>query len=143
MSSVRSTGAARVEYELRESSMAEMQFACPHCNVQFALAQPPSGEAIACPGCGTLLEIPVEGTPSSATADQQESADEPFVPFDFRDEIGAPRLNRKWGTSTRAAVKVRRLTRSERAQRQRRRSLFLMIVGTLVLMGAVLLLSKV
>jgi hypothetical protein len=91
------------------------------------------------------MEIPTDLPPPLAADSTQDAAEGSFIPFDFREEsLASVRLGgRRRKPKPRAEpVPVRHLSRSERTRRQQRRSIILMILGTIVLLCAVIALSR-
>ena len=148
--------------------MASFQFACPYCNGQFAVDDPPAGQAVACPHCGGAIALPAELNPAivapppvagqpSASEPPSVEEDAPWVaptptpsagatilPFEI-ESSAIPHIATsiaQHGPGSRKRPPVRRLTRQERNTRRLYRNLALMAVGMLVLAVAVVALSR-
>ena len=139
--------------------MPGFEFACPHCSRRFALENPPAGEQISCPECGQPLAIPAElpapsdeslgaasesGTldfirPTLSMGSGKGDPKSPTVP-----PAGEPRLTTPAESPEATATPrvVRQLTRQEKEARRQRRSLILMVGGLVLLIVALIVLSR-
>ncbi len=129
--------------------MAVLEFACPYCNGQFEIADPPAGMAVTCPHCGAAVALPVDLPPASQAIQPSPPIEfvaphaAPFIPLDI---VTAPTTPVGPGRGCRArrgpAPEVSRLSREKQAQRRLQRNLVLMATGLLLLTIAVAVLSR-
>jgi hypothetical protein len=132
--------------------MALIEFACPHCQACFQVDDPPPGRPLACPHCQQLMALPGStslGPPSAplpslagpAAPDESAGVALPFDPLDV--EFGAVRRRRgRRQVGPDRAVGGMQLNPAQRKRRRQLRSTIVMLLCGLVLIVAVVLLSR-
>jgi hypothetical protein len=126
--------------------MASYHFACPYCSGEFEVVAPELGQAIACPHCAQSVTLPAElppPPPDFLSGDEQaETAPYAFLseqsPVPATSQANSRPTNRPVSQSSGRPS----LSRHERDRRRGVRNVILMVIGTVVLVAAALLLSR-
>ena len=125
--------------------MASYHFACPYCNGAFDIAAPELGQGIACPHCAATVTLPTELPPPPPDIPVADDASAGGV-YAFLAEPTPPPASRP--TAPRPLQTIRRsanrpaISSRERDRRRAVRNVVLMFVGMLVLVAAVVVLSR-
>jgi hypothetical protein len=128
--------------------MAVVEFACPHCNEQFELEDPPAGEHVACPLCGGMLAIPADLPAEDADSGALEFVGRDDVEaapaaFDVGELAPAEMLpHRRKSAASAPAPAIVPLSREEKERRRQIRTFVWMIGGGLLLAIAAAMLSR-
>ncbi len=127
--------------------MALFQFACPHCSGQFQVQDPPAGQAIACPHCGLGVALPSELPPPADAVEtppeSPRSTDGIELPFELDEPAPAMPPSPLAGAPVVLPQTRAPMSREDRERRRTIRNLVLMVTGLIVLVAAVLVLSRV
>jgi hypothetical protein len=133
--------------------MALVQFACPYCSGQFEIADPPAGQAVACPHCSAAVALPVNlpSTPLAApqvvnpwaTVEPVAQDAAPFIPLDLV-SLPTTRAGRSGRRRAPNAPEpgVQRLSREKERHRRLSRRVAMMAIAVLLLVLAVAVLTR-
>ena len=129
----------------RVTRMASYHFACPYCSGAFEVSAPELGQAIACPHCAATVTLPTELPPPPPDLPPAVEEPEGGVYAFLADPTPSPAARSapsRPSQVTRSSAKRPAISARERDRRRALRNVVLMVVGLLVLVLAVVVLSR-
>jgi len=125
--------------------MASYHFACPYCSGAFEVSAPELGQAIACPHCAATVTLPTELPPPPPDIPLVEDTSEGAAYAFLTEPTPTPmsrQASRRPLQIAQTPIKRTAISPRERDRRRAKRNLVLMVVGMLVLVAAVVVLSR-